>query len=119
MRKPGLCALSSAALLLSVQAHAQDASTLADIRCVAVGMHFAETPDSHEKSTGTLLVLYYMGRLDGRAPNLDIGTLLAQQIDSMKASDYSAEATRCAQALAQRGAHTNQLGEELHNQYKF
>ena len=57
---------------------AQDADTLADIRCIATGMHLAEAPDSHQKSTGTLLVLYYLGRVDGRAPRLDIQKALAR-----------------------------------------
>ncbi|HEV2702736.1 MAG TPA: hypothetical protein VGV09_13975 [Steroidobacteraceae bacterium] len=118
MSRVWLFMLSSAVALGSWQAHAQGADTMADIRCVAVGMHFAESPDSHQKSTGTLLVLYYMGRLDGRAPGLDIGKLLAQQIDSMKAADYSAEATRCAQTLSQKGAQIKQLGEDMQKHFK-
>lgn len=110
--------LLSAASLVPLHAFAQDADSMADIRCVAVGMHFAEAPDSHQKSTGTLLVLYYMGRLDGRAPSLDINKLLGEQIDRMTASDYGAEATRCSQNLAQKGAQIKQLGEQMQKHFK-
>jgi hypothetical protein len=107
-----------AAATLPVQALAQDADTMADIRCVAVGMHFAEAPDSHQKSTGTLLVLYYMGRLDGRAPSLSIDKLLGEQIDRMTAADYSTEAARCSQNLALKGAQIKQLGEAMQKHFK-
>jgi hypothetical protein len=118
MRKIWLSVLLAAVTVVPIQALAQDADSLADIRCVAVGMHFAEAPDSHQKSTGTLLVLYYMGRLDGRAPSLNIEKLLAEQIDKMTASDYSTEATRCSQYLAQTGAQIKQLGEQMQKHFK-
>ncbi len=105
-------------LIAPLHAFAQDADNLADIRCVAVGMHFAEAPDSHQKSTGTLLVLYYMGKLDGRAPSLDIGKLLTEQIDRMTSADYSTEAARCSQNLAAKGAQIKQLGEQVQKHFK-
>ena len=111
-------ALLLTAVLIVPQGFAQDADSLADIRCVAVGMHFAEAPDSHQKSTGTLLVLYYMGRLDGRAPSLEIEKLLAAQIDKMTASDYNTEATRCSQNLSAKGAQIKQLGEQMQKHFK-
>jgi hypothetical protein len=107
-----------AAAMMPVPVLAQDADTMADIRCVAVGMHFAEAPDSHQKSTGTLLVLYYMGRLDGRAPSLNIEKLLSEQIDKMTAADYNTEATRCSQDLAEKGAQIKQLGEAMQKHFK-
>jgi hypothetical protein len=118
MRKIWRSVLLAAVTVVPIQARAQDAETQADIRCVAVGMHFAEAPDSHQKSTGTLLVLYYMGRLDGRAPSLNIEKLLAEQIDKMKDSDYRTEATRCGQNLSVKGAQIKQLGEEMQKHFK-
>jgi hypothetical protein len=118
MRKVWWSALLSAVAVVPLPAFAQDADTLADLRCVAVGMHFAEAPDSHQKSTGTLLVLYYLGRLDGRAPSLDIEKLLAEQIDKMKDADYGVEAARCSQGLAQKGAQIKRLGEAMQKHFK-
>jgi hypothetical protein len=110
--------LLSAVAVVPLQVLGQDAETVADLRCVAVGMHLAEAPDSHQKSTGTLLVLYYLGRLDGRAPSLDIEKLLAEQIDKMRDADYGAEAARCSQGLAQKGAQIKQLGEAMQKHFK-
>ncbi|MGC1458362.1 MAG: hypothetical protein WA825_08815 [Steroidobacteraceae bacterium] len=118
MRKIWLSVMLAAVAVVPVSGLAQDADNLADIRCVAVGMHLAEAPDSHQKSTGTLLVLYYMGRLDGRAPSLEIQKLLAEQIDKMTASDYSSEAMRCSQILSAKGAQIKQLGEQMQKHFK-
>ena len=118
MRKIWRSVLLTAVAAVPIQALAQDAETQADIRCVAVGMHFAEAPDSHQKSTGTLLVLYYMGRLDGRVPSLNIEKLLAGQIDKMTESDYRTEALRCGQNLSVKGAQIKQLGEAMQPHFK-
>jgi hypothetical protein len=118
MAKIWRCLVLAGLILAPLQVFAQDAENLADIRCVAVGMHFAEAPDSHQKSTGTLLVLYYMGRLDGRASSLDLSKLLTEQIDRMTAADYSIEATRCSQTLSTKGAQIKQLGEQLQKHFK-
>jgi hypothetical protein len=107
------CALVAAMATASLPVWAQDAENIADIRCVAVGIRLAELPDSHQKSTGTLLVLYYIGRLDGRAPSLDIEKLLAEQISKMNDSDYNAEATRCGRWLTVKGEQITHIGEDM------
>jgi hypothetical protein len=118
MMKRWRCLILAAALSVPVHVLAQDADNLADLRCVAVGMHFAAAPDSHQKSTGTLLVLYYMGKLDGRAPSQDVSKLVTEQVDRMRAADYSIEATRCSQALTAKGAQIKQLGEQLQKHFR-
>src|SRR5580698_8359750 len=83
---------------------AQTPDTTADVRCVAVGLHFAEAPNSPQKSTGLLMALYYMGRLDGRDPNLDLKALLTAQLAKMTAADFSQEDLRCSSILSSKGA---------------
>jgi hypothetical protein len=97
---------------------AQDSDNVADVRCVAVGMREAELPNSTQKSTGTLLVLYYVGRLDGRNPTLDLEKLLAEQIAKMTDADYAAESRRCSQTLSTKGAQISHLGEDLRGHFK-
>jgi hypothetical protein len=113
-----LGALLTALTLVPLQARAQQAEDIADIRCVAVGIRFAELPDSSQKSTGTLLVLYYIGRLDGRTPSLDIEKLLTEQITRMSAADYSAEAARCGKWLSTKGAQITHIGEDMQSHFK-
>jgi hypothetical protein len=113
-----LSALLAASALVSLPARAQDSDNVADVRCVAVGIRDAELPNSTQKSTGTLLVLYYVGRLDGRSPTLDLEKLLAEQIAKMTDADYASEAKRCGQILSAKGAQITHLGEDLRSHFK-
>jgi hypothetical protein len=113
-----LSVLLAASAILSLQVRAQDSDSVADIRCVAVGIRDAELPNSTQKSTGTLLVLYYVGRLDGRNPTLDLEKLLAEQIAKMTDVDYATESRRCGQSLATKGAQITHLGEALRSHFK-
>jgi hypothetical protein len=92
--------------------------TIDDIRCLAAGLRFAEMPDSHQKSTGMLMVLYYLGRLDGRNPDLDVEGLLSQQIPKMTAAEYAAEAARCSNNLSAKGQQISHLGEKMLPRFK-
>jgi hypothetical protein len=108
----------AALTVVSLPARAQDADNIADVRCVAVGIRFAVTPDSTQKSIGTLIILYYLGRLDGRAPTLDVEKLLTAQIAKMTDADYTAEAMRCNQNLTAKGAQITHLGEDMQKYFK-
>jgi hypothetical protein len=92
--------------------------TIDDIRCLAAGLRFAEMPDSHQKSTGMLMVLYYIGRLDGRNPDLDIEGLLTEQISKLTAAEYAALATRCGNNLSAKGQQISHLGDKMLPRFK-
>ena len=95
---------------------AQDAAITADIRCVAVGIRAAALPDSHQKSSGLLMALYYIGRLDGRDPKLDIEALMSEQLAKMTAADFVAETQRCGGGLTGKGAQITRIGQDLQKQ---
>jgi hypothetical protein len=109
--------LAAALTLSSLQAMAQDADTVADVRCVAVGIRSAALPDSHQKSAGLLMALYFIGRLDGRAPKLDLEALLSEQLSKMTAADFTTEAARCGSSLTAKGAQITRVGQDLLKQF--
>lgn len=98
---------------LPLAALAQDADTVADVRCVAVGMRNAALPDSREKSTGLLMALYFIGRLDGRDPKLDLEASLEAQLSKMTAADFAAEGARCGSVLSTKGAQITHVSQDL------
>jgi hypothetical protein len=108
-----LSLLVAALPIVPLQVMAQDADTVADVRCVAVGIRSAELPDSRQKSTGLLMALYFIGRLDGRDPKLDLEALLSEQLAKMSAADFTTEATRCGNSLATKGAQITKVGQDL------
>lgn len=113
MRKHRLSVLVAVLGLVSVRAGAQEAVNIADIRCVVVGMRLSGMASSPDQSRGILLTLYYMGRLDGRVPQLDIEDLLIEESSKMTNSDYAAEAKRCGAGLAEKGQQITKVGTDL------
>ena len=113
MRNRGLSVLVAALGLASMRIGAQETVNIADIRCVAVGMKLAGAANSSDQSRGFLLTLYYIGRLDGRVPKLDIENLLIAESSKMTNSDDASEAKRCGAALVEKGEQITKIGKDL------
>jgi hypothetical protein len=105
--------LATLLMLLSVPIRAQDAATISDIRCVVVAIKLAEMPDATRQSAGMMAALYYLGRLEGRVPNLDIEELIIGQLSTMTTADYSSEAQRCGGGLTLKGQQITKIGSDL------
>ena len=108
-----LTALLAAIAIPLVQARSQSVETIPDVRCVVVGMRLTGMVNSPQHSAGMALVLYFMGRLDGRVPKLDIEDLMVKEISRMTAADYDSEAKRCGSSLSERGQQIAQIGSDL------
>jgi len=113
MRNTLLTVLVGALTLSSVQAPAQDAETIADVRCVIVGMKLVGIADPTQQSAGMMLSMYYIGRLDGRVPKLDIEELMIKEISTMTTSDYGSEAKRCGASLTDKGQEITRIGKDM------
>ncbi len=92
---------------------AQEVVNIADIRCVVVGMKLVGAANSPDQSRGFLLTLYYIGRLDGRSPKLDIEHLLIEETRKMTDADYASEERRCGARLAEKGQQITEIGKHL------
>lgn len=60
-----------------------------------------------------MLALYYLGRLDGRDPKLDVEKLIIEQVKTMTNADYSSEAVRCGNSLTTKGQQITRIGRDL------
>jgi len=113
MRNTLLTVLAGALTLSSAQAPAQDPETIADVRCLIVGMKFVGMTDPTQQSAGMMLSMYYIGRLDGRVPKLDIEELMIKQISAMTTADYGSEAKRCGASLTDKGQEITRIGKDM------
>ena len=100
-------------LVASMQTDAQDTATIADVRCVVVGMQIYGSGDSARQATGMWLSLYYIGQLHGRAPQLDIENLIVEEANKMTASDSASEAKRCGAGLSVIAEQIARIGNDL------
>ena len=62
---------------------------------------------------GTMLSFYYIGRISGRAPQVDLEALLLKEIDVMTQVDLNSEAQRCGASLTAKGKEIAQIGKNL------
>ena len=60
-----------------------------------------------------MILMYYLGRIDGRAPHADLRTLIKNQTQSMSASDFKSAATRCGKEFSARGDAVVDIGKSL------
>jgi hypothetical protein len=105
--------MTAIAIVPTAIAQDADGSVTADARCVLAGIRAKELPDSREKSTGLLMELYFIGRLDGRSPKVDVKALLTEQIGKMSRSDFESETARCGNSIKTKGQQITQLGQDL------
>jgi hypothetical protein len=97
----------------SGSAGAQNAETIADIRCVIVGAKSANSDNPQQQKAGATMVIYYIGRLDGRTPALDVERLLVSESSKMTPSDYTVDAKRCAAWLTEKAQQIAKIGKDL------
>jgi hypothetical protein len=101
-----LVALAGILAFLSPQTRAQDAETIADVRCLALGIKMAN-------SSGIMVALYYLGRLNAHAPQLDIEDRVTQEIGRMTTADYASASTRCGGALREKWQQITRIGSGM------
>jgi len=98
---------------VSPRVRAGDATTIADVRCLVVGMNLMDASDPHIQASGRVAMAYYLGRLDGRSDRPYLESLLIQQAAQMTRADYQAEARRCGERLKARGQQIVTMGEDM------
>jgi hypothetical protein len=107
-------ALALAATLSSTSnAWAADTETTTDVRCLVVGALLASNNDANAKSAGLLAGLYYLGRLDGHDPGIDLAKAVTDEALKLKPSDVPDLAKTCGAIMMGRGKALSAAGEAL------
>lgn len=112
----GFVALTvSLGLGCSVLAAAQTPNSpmVSDARCVVVAMHMATLNTPQQRSTGVMLAIYYLGRLDGRAPRADTESLIEKEAGKMTPAELRSDAVLCGKALTAKGQEMTRIGADL------
>jgi len=103
-----------AAIGMYSTACADETETAGDARCFIVGIQMSRAADASQQNAGLLLALYYLGRLDGMVPKVDLEELLAKETPAMaELAEFKKEAVRCGKALSEKGVAIQQIGQHL------
>lgn len=93
-------------------------ATIADVQCLVVGATLADSSDQRKKLIGTMLAIYYLGRIDGRSPKADLEALMRLEASKMTQVDFRNAARRCGSELSARGAEITRIGRRLERPVK-
>ncbi len=114
MSKTGLSALACLLLSLSVTpVMAMSPTTQIDVKCFLVGTTLIQSQDIVTRNSGQSLALYYLGRLDGREPSLDLEKAVLAVADTLKPQDLASEAQRCGQIISFRAQTVASINDAL------
>jgi hypothetical protein len=86
----------------------------ADARCLVLSMQLmVNAGDDAAKTAAMLANLYYLGRLDGRAPGFTNEARLREEIARMTPETASYEAMRCGVLMSERTLAISDIGNRL------
>ena len=86
---------------------------VADVRCLAVGLGLLQSTDPRQRTSGQGLMLYFLGRLDGRSPDFDLEGMIYTTAHGMTPSDIRVEAQRCGGMMIVRGQELMAMGQRI------
>lgn len=107
-------AAAAALMVCAGAAHAQQTDALAaDTRCAMIGLGLAgmENAAPEQRQSGMLLALYYIGRVHGRSPGIDLEQAMHQQAQTMTAEQLQPEGQRCGAEFRSVGETLNAMGQ--------
>ena len=106
-------ALFTCAATASAQSVPADATN--DLHCAVIGMQLVGDPSStaEAKQAGTMITIYYVGRLHGRAPGVDLEQSILDYERTLTLDLLNAERQRCGAEFRQVGQDLQALGQRL------
>lgn len=115
VRKAGAAILAGVAMFVCANgaARATDREVVADVKCVVVGLRMMQMTAQQQQGAGTMVALYYLGRLDSRVPDAEADGLIESEAEKMAAAEFRANAVRCGKGLALRGKEIQKVGADL------
>jgi hypothetical protein len=99
-------------LLFSV-AKAYDLDRIGDIRCLLVGSQMTKSIDTNQKTFGTIIVMFYLGRLDNNFQESNLEKLIENEASKLSVEEIKIEADRCRKTLVAKGQLLQRIGNNL------
>jgi hypothetical protein len=101
------------ALALFAPARAEDAASPTDMKCFVVMVIGASSSNPSLRDASAVAALYYLGRIDGRTPQLDLRLAVEETMKEIRSNDVRPEALRCSAELKARGQTVREMGARI------
>jgi hypothetical protein len=107
-------AMISLALAAGPAAAADEAAQGRDLRCVIVGgMIVSKTTDEATRLGVTAAVGYFVGRLKGRDPGMNLTARLSNELKTLRLGELGGETTRCSAEILEFGREMQTAGAAM------
>lgn len=113
LRSTALILIMSSVFAAAGKVGAANARTVADVQCILVGARLSDSSDQRQRLSGEMLLTYFLGRVDGRSPGVDLESFLTREAQKMTTSDFAKAARRCGMEFSARGAEIVRIGKTL------
>ncbi|MBN8606041.1 MAG: hypothetical protein J0L81_03915 [Caulobacterales bacterium] len=89
-----------------------------DLKCAVVGLTIAGTAgaNAQQQQAGTLIALYYLGRVQGAEPAADLQALITREAEALTLATLETERMRCATEFSAMGQAMVRMGESMRSQ---
>lgn len=107
-------AAAMAAAIFAGSAQAQNADALAaDTRCAMLGLSMAGAANAtdEQRQAGAMLSLYFVGKMYGASPGIDLRAAINQQASSLTPELMQSESRRCGEEFRTLGQTLSSLGQ--------
>jgi len=110
-----LAAAAAACALTGASAYAQDSTLQNDLSCAVIGLSMTGTANGNaqQQQAGSLISVYYIGRIKAQAPQLDLEQALYDRILAFTVVELESEQQRCATEFRAFGAELQTMGANL------
>ncbi|MBO9671610.1 MAG: hypothetical protein J7485_13965 [Sphingobium sp.] len=109
-----MLAMALLAAGFAVPAAAQVSTQVAgDLRCITILSAVTATLSENQRPQMAAAVLYFVGRVDGAAPNLDLTAEIKRIVPALTSLNLGDEGKRCAAVLTEKGAKLQDVGKAL------
>jgi hypothetical protein len=69
--------------------------------------------DPTQQTSGTMVVMYYLGRVDRPVPGPNLEGLIVNAASQMSTAELQTEAARCGKSLIEKGQLLQRIGNNL------
>ena len=84
-----------------------------DMRCLILATHLSTSDKAEQKTAGQMASQYYLGRIDGRSPDVNLETLLREQANNIKPDERQSILTACGQEIMARSKQVQEIGQRV------
>jgi hypothetical protein len=90
-----------------------------DLRCITIlSAATGNVPEGEQRLQMAAAVMYFVGRVDGAAPTIDLKTEIKRILPSLLTANMPDEAKRCAAILTEKSGKLQEVGKALQEEGK-